>query len=297
MYDNVIVGVEGDDDDRRALVLSRRLASPEARLTLVHVSVISPFGSAEKEGLELALGAPGELRRAFADQLALCSDETRLLREHASSVGAGLQAAADRLGADLLVLGSTRRRGLDRMLSGDDVGAALSRTQCAVAVADGGPPRARTPIRRIGVAYDSTPESAGALDHARTLAASLGANTIPFHVVAPHVYATGFGMVAYPVEDPDSVVKAARLHLGTLAGEEVQVVYGDPADELVQFSESVDLLVCGSRRQAAVRRFMFGSTSVSLSRAADCPLIVAPAPRTVAVTRPQTASAAGSTRS
>ena len=37
MYRNVIVGVDGQPAGRDAIALARRLAGPEARLTLAHV--------------------------------------------------------------------------------------------------------------------------------------------------------------------------------------------------------------------------------------------------------------------
>ncbi|HET9126360.1 MAG TPA: universal stress protein [Solirubrobacteraceae bacterium] len=292
MYGNILIGIKGDpDDDRRAIELARRVASPESRLTLVHVSVVTPFGS-EREGLELELDAPEERTHVFAEQLALAGEGTHLLREHAPSVGRGLQAAAERVDADLLVLGSTRHRGLERLLEGDDVEATLARTRCAVAIADGAGTHGLDPIRTIGVAYDATPDAVAAVEHARALATALGARLTPLYVAAPHVYATGFGMVAYPVEDPEAVVKAARTNMGTVAGEPVKVIYGDPTWELEKFTERVDLLVCGSRRQHTVRRLVFGSTTTSLSRNAHCPLIVAPPVATVRPAEPSTTASA-----
>src|SRR5579875_1774615 len=107
MYDTILIGVKGHPDDASAIDLARRLASPDSRLILVHVSVVSALGS-EREGLELELNSSGGLAHVFADQLTLAGDGAPLIREHATSVGAGLQAAASRVGAELLVLGSTR---------------------------------------------------------------------------------------------------------------------------------------------------------------------------------------------
>lgn len=280
MYDNVLIGVKGDSDDRRAIALANRLASADTHITLVHVSTVSVLGS-EREGLELEINSPGELARQFAGQLELAGDRACLIREHATSVGAGLQAAAKRVDADLLVLGSTAHHGLDRLLEGDDVGAALARTRCAVAIADVGPSRGRRPIARIGVAYDGSAASVVAAEHARALADALDARLTLLYVAEPHIYATGFGMVAYPIEDPESVMAAARTQMGTVCGEQVKVVYGDRGIELTEFSEKVDLLVCGSQRPGMLHRLAFGSTALSLSRSASCPLIIAPVPRTI----------------
>lgn len=279
MYDNVLIGVKGDPDDHRAIALAHRLAGPGARLTLVHVSSVWAQQESEREALlGLPIRSPADLTSAFADQLGLAGGRARLIRQYSTSVGAGLQVLAARVNSDLLVLGSTRHRGLERVLKGDDVESVITGARCALAVADDGPTTGRQPPATIGVAYDGTPEGTAAVHHAQALATSLGAQLRVVYIAAPHIYAAGFGMVAYPMEEPASVVSAARAELGTVSGEQVEIIYGEPAWELEQFSELVDVLVCGSRRQGPVRRFVFGSMSLSLSHNARCPLIIAAPP-------------------
>jgi nucleotide-binding universal stress UspA family protein len=62
-------------------------------------------------------------------------------------------------------------------------------------------------------------------------------------------------------------------------------VYGAVRDELVAFSQTVDLLVCGSRRNGPVRRLAFGSTSEYLTRHVDVPLLIAPSTDTPTIER------------
>ncbi len=76
MYENVLIGVRDDEDDRRATALAHRLASPATCFTLVHVTVASALGR-EDEGLEPELDAPGGTRHAFA--------EPRAVRRHATA--------------------------------------------------------------------------------------------------------------------------------------------------------------------------------------------------------------------
>jgi hypothetical protein len=45
-------------------------------------------------------------------------------------------------------------------------------------------------------------------------------------------------------------------------------------ETLAAFSETVDLLICGSRSKGIVRRVALGSTSDYLSRHCACPLII-----------------------
>ena len=54
------------------------------------------------------------------------------------SVGRGLHELAELIGADLLVIGSSRRGLLGRVLIGDDTRAALNGAPCAVAIAPAG---------------------------------------------------------------------------------------------------------------------------------------------------------------
>jgi nucleotide-binding universal stress UspA family protein len=77
--------------------------------------------------------------------------------------------------ADLLVVGSSRRGLLGRVLIGDDTRAALNGAPCAIAIAPAGYSREPTPMSEIGVGYNGSPESEHALELARLLAADIGA--------------------------------------------------------------------------------------------------------------------------
>jgi nucleotide-binding universal stress UspA family protein len=55
------------------------------------------------------------------------------------------------------------------------------------------------------------------------------------------------------------------------------VIVGPVREELAALSQRVDVLVCGSRHQSAVRRVVLGSTSDYLARHSACPLLVTPA--------------------
>ena len=87
-----------------------------------------------------------------------------------SSVGRGLHELCDVIGADLLVVGSSRRRLLGRVLIGDDTGAALNGAPCPIAIAPSNYSQQPGMTREIGVGYDGSPESEHALSVARTLA-------------------------------------------------------------------------------------------------------------------------------
>jgi nucleotide-binding universal stress UspA family protein len=188
-------------------------------------------------------------------------------------VGRGLHELAEREGADLLVVGSTRRGLLGRAMLGDDTSHALNGAPCAVAIAPVGYAHQPGQIADIGVAYNASVESHHAIEVARALAAERGADlsalhavTIPAYVFAPGPLLTEAALAAY-MED-------ARTGIAKLGDVEPHVVYGDPVEELTEFSKSVDLLIVGSRDYGPVGRLVHGSTSHRLARCARCPLLV-----------------------
>jgi nucleotide-binding universal stress UspA family protein len=231
---------------------------------------------AHAANLELELASHEDLPGMLDAEVQICGENTAVTRIYAGSVGAGLEDVADQAHADLIVVGVSQRHGIARLLSGDDVKSVLHQTQRAVAVAPSGHEHHSRVVTRIGVAVDDEPASEVAVAHAALLAEQLHAHLVRFGVVEPHPYAVGWVSVAVPVEDPASAVTAARQRLGEADGHPVEVVYGSVGDELEQFSERVDLLVCGSRRNSAALRLLLGSTSDRLARRTRTPLLIAP---------------------
>jgi len=59
----------------------------------------------------------------------------------------------------------------------------------------------------------------------------------------------------------------------------VNVVTGDPAEELVRASRDADMLVVGSRGSGGFAKLLMGSVSSKVTHHAACPIIVIPATR------------------
>ena len=283
MYDNVVIGTNGQGGGHDAARLARALAPDTAHFTLAYVGMITPVAHATN--LELELADHDDLPRMLDAEMQICGENTAITRIYAGSVGAGLEEVAAEVNADLIVVGSSQRHGIARLLSGDDVKSVLHQTQRAVAVAPSDHEHHSRVITHIGVAVDDEPASEVAVAHAGLLAEQLHAQLIPFGVVEPHPYAVGWGSVAVPVEDPASAVTAARQRLGEVDDHPVELAYGSVGDELERFSERVDLLVCGSRRNSAALRLLLGSTSDHLARHTRTPLMIAPPHDDAAVAR------------
>jgi nucleotide-binding universal stress UspA family protein len=57
---------------------------------------------------------------------------------------------------------------------------------------------------------------------------------------------------------------------------EVEALVGDPAETLVDISQHLDVLVCGSRGYRPARAVLLGSVSRRVASEAHCPVIVLP---------------------
>jgi nucleotide-binding universal stress UspA family protein len=281
MFATVIVGVDGLEGGRDAIRLARTLVDPHGVVTFAHV-----YGGSVLHGGRRSHPDPdGADRDAAIALLQAARDQNgtdaRLRCAAATTVGSGLHELAESGGADLLVVGSTARGRLGRVLLGDDTSAALDGSPCAVAIAPAGHAR-QTPsfMREIGVAYNGSPESEHALTVARRLAERHAARVSAFEALSPAALQSAATGAAGAVE---TVVADALERLTALGGIEPHAAYGRPSEELALYSASLDLLVVGSRALGPVGRLVHGSTSHALARSARCPLLV--------VTRPGRAAA------
>ena len=160
----------------------------------------------------------------------------------------------------MLFRSACERGPLGRIVVGDDAASVLHHAHRAVAVTPTGYSVTPHSIRRIGVAYDGSPPSDAAYRAAEQLAHRRGATLVARCVVTPHVYATGVAAGAAYMEDPEDLIRRTRAALGEM-GERVEIVVGPVGQELANFSQTVDLLACGTRRNKLLRRVTLGSTS------------------------------------
>jgi nucleotide-binding universal stress UspA family protein len=190
-----------------------------------------------------------------------------------SPAGPGIQALAADRGADLIVLGSAHHGPVGRMLLGSTAETVVTGAPCAVAVA---PRRFRRRAalepRVIGVAFDGSSESAAALDAGAELARAAGAR-LRVIAVEPSVWSRPLRS-----EAPAVAAELARACDGLPDDVEIEsaVLHGDPARKLIEETERLGLLVCGSRARGPLRRVMLGSVASAVIRSATCPVVVVP---------------------
>lgn len=273
MFNQVLVGVDGREGGRDAIALARQLASPEAHITFAHLCTDDLIGG---RGSALAMKSEyEESRQMLALERLDASVEGDLEVRQAGSAGRGLHELAEELRADLLVVGSSRRGFLGRVLIGDDMLASLNGAPCAVAIAPRGYANAPGELVTIGVGYDGSAESEQALAAARNVAARHGAAIRAMSVVSLKV------LHGEPIPDnwPEVVkqlIDDEVRRFDTVEDVSGDASYGEPGEELARFGQEVDLLAVGSRGYGPLQRLLHGSASNYLARHARCPLLVLP---------------------
>ena len=295
MFKRILVGVDGHDGGRDAIALAQALREPDCALTLAHVFLAyrdiydSAYERLQRERAYLLL----ETARAGAEI------DASLRCISSRSAGRGLRRLARVEATDLLVVGSSRRGLLGRVVLGSETQSALQGAACAVAIAPSGYAGEPKSVRHIGVGYDGSAGSRRGLEFAAVLAGELGASVSAFKALPTRRAASG--MRQPPVsEDIDPSIDAALKEIGSLGveigslGIEAWAGYGEPAEQLAEYSTGVDLLIIGSRGLGPFGRLVHGSTAHRLAKTARCPLLILPhTGRPAEMTRSRVARGAG----
>lgn len=177
MFKNILVGIDGRPGGHDAVALAKLLAAPRAKLTLVNI-----YGA----GLGVARrgSALEKSRELLERERKLVVLEGPIVTFAAHSVGRGLHELVEREGADLLAVGSCRRRSFGRVLLGSDTLGALNDAPCAVAIAPAGYADGARGFTSVGVGEDGSSGSEVALAVARELARRYGARIEALAVVS-----------------------------------------------------------------------------------------------------------------
>ena len=278
VFASVVVGDDGAEGGRDALALARVLAPDAAVLTLLHVGVMAPAYAAVAEQLreeairqELETMAAGLRARGVGGTV-----DTRLAL--AVTVADGLAGAARAQDADLLVVGSSRRGAMARILLGDDTRAVLRGAPCPVAVAPSGQAAASggSP-RSIAVGFDADRAAERALGLALALRPDAGTVTA-VHVEPPP--SLGLPLAAagvHSVPARAAALQAAEHVVAGVAGaDHTEARLGRVCDGLLDLAADRDLLVVGLHHRSPLGRLLRGSTAEELLRELPCPLLAVP---------------------
>jgi nucleotide-binding universal stress UspA family protein len=173
VFGRILVAYDGSPHAKEALALALRLRDPaEGMLTLACVEPDRPWHRRHRPAADV----PEEIAFIFSEACAAQVPPGIRVRQRApvaASAARGLTELAESEGADLVVVGSSPRRGEGRVSIARTAGRLLQGAPCAVAIAPAGL-RESERFRHVGIAYDGTPEARAALDAGYRIAAGHG---------------------------------------------------------------------------------------------------------------------------
>jgi nucleotide-binding universal stress UspA family protein len=291
-YRSIVVGFDSRPEAADALALGRRLAE-QSGATLI-VGAVLPYGPSPALGHETFESWLSEDTKQLFDPI-LPQLEGVDFSLHALGGGSParkLYELAEHQQVDLIVVGSTHRGALGRVLRGSVGERLLHGATCPVAIAPRGLAAADWKLeRRLGVAYDGSDEARGAVDHAAALAHHVGVPLRIIGVVDPFVPAPFDRAVPREIEaatkQGESVDERRHRILEELLEQAVaeqpstldasyELLEGDPPEQLISASSGLDLLVLGSRCYGPLRHVLLGGVSAAVTRGAHCPTIIVP---------------------
>jgi nucleotide-binding universal stress UspA family protein len=285
----ILIGVDDSTRSEDAIAFARRLAG--ASKARVVVACAFPYSDVPSRASNLMYR---EMIKSDADATAqrmakqlegIARERIKLVTIADPSPAHALHDAAVAEAASIVIVGSTHTGRPGRVMPGSTAERLLHGTPCPVAVVPDGY-RSSSPgaIDRIGVAYTDSEEGRAALSAAADLARALGAELEIATAVPRELYGTGelSRDPSYAMVHDDLVARAreglreagAALPEGIVA--KPVLLDGDAADQLVEHSARLDLLIIGSRGYGPLRAVLAGGVSGRVVRAAHCPVIVVP---------------------
>ena len=278
----------------RALAVARSYGSA---ITVLHVLPTPSHVPAVPYGPE----GPGPFGFEVPDRLHVLSELSRFLHIEqpgdvsirqevieAGSVHKEILVQASRTSADLIVMGTHGRSGVDHLFLGSVAEKTLRTSPIPVLTV---PPRAADvpgaglPFRSILCAVDFSKDSAQALSYAASLAQHTGVRLTLVHIV--ELMGGGYDPVSGAAFDIEGLRKAAvaRAHeqlqecaasvTGGLGPVFTVLGEGKPYKEILREAglREIDLIVVGVHGRSALDRLVFGSTTEHLVRRAICPIL------------------------
>lgn len=282
----VIVGVDGSERSVEALALADLLGPALGRpVVIVHVHPFRQLSSLFVEGkYERLLREVAESTFEQIRERLPSVPERRMQLVAGDSPAEGLHALAEAEGATLIVIGSSHRSAIGRILVGGTGERLLSGASAPIAVAPAGYATAGAGIQTVGCGFDGSQESHRALAWAAELARRTSARLRVLSVYEPTLPASltlGGGLPTASINEVlrrqvDEELAQTMSALDADIDATGTLLDGDARELLAGESSGLDLLVVGSRGYGPLRAVLLGSVSSALVRSAQSPLVVVP---------------------
>jgi nucleotide-binding universal stress UspA family protein len=280
-FHTIIVGVDGRQGGRDALALAQRLRGVAGDLLAVRAYPCDSYASGDSDA-EYGAVVSEEMHAQLESEIERAGVTADAVPMPDGSPARALHLAAERHQAALIVVGSSHRGPVGRVVSGDVALSTLHGAPCPVLVAPGRYAEDPGPLATVGVGFDGSPGSRAAVVLARDVAVALGARLKVLTVLeAPGAWTVYPSWAHDSGDDSQQVRASAQASLDALvtalgANVSGELLEGEPARELAHAGRELDLLVCGARPDGPLTRLLLGGTSDRLAHEAPCPVMVLP---------------------
>jgi nucleotide-binding universal stress UspA family protein len=278
----IVIAVDASERSLDALALGRLVAdSTSAPVLLMSVFPYDPLADPADDSYIRAREEARSILVELGEEAGLAAPDAQVIAGNFAA--RELQRVSEQQATGVIVLGSTHRGPVGRLLPGGVGERLLTGAACPIAIAprgyaDGPPAR----LRRIGVAFDGSDESRQALSAAYELARSSGAKLRVISVFERLTFgtlATGRTGGASINERMQAEQREALAEVAAGQPEEEiegRLIEGSPGDVLAEESTDLDLLVTGSRGYGPRAAVLLGTTTHTLMRKAACPGLILP---------------------
>ncbi len=299
LFDSILVPIDYSLGARHALAVAAGLRKRAgARITCLHAfEPVDALPFAPIINIDYTHGAwrdEGKKRLTEFVREALPSIGEFDVSVERGRPGDVIRAEADRLEADLVVMGTHGRTGLRRVLLGSVAEEVLRRAACPVLTVGEDDDGAKTDepretIRSILVPIDFSDHSSAGVHLAAAVAATFDAEVHILHVIdlrareahEPLIEDTQSSMdeiYAAAMKDARDAILRERASLEKVGpGPAIQdhVILGNPNEEIPRQAQQlkVDLIVIGSQGRTSLGDRLLGSTAERVVRLAECPVL------------------------
>jgi nucleotide-binding universal stress UspA family protein len=277
MFGRLVLGIDATAQSRDALALARLLAQKSGASVVVShvVPHPPPFDASTREYIKLV---QSHLRSVLDPAMAALSGlkpESHPIES--ASPARGLYEIAVEEGASLIVIGSTHRGAVGRVVLGSTGEVLVAGSPAAIAVAPKGyAESAPEAVGVVGVGYNGSPDGAVALRAAATFAAHAGARLRAIAVEEGFVHARhSVKQERYRDSALPEALDRALEEAGVPDAERV-LLKGGAVECLCEAGSDTDLLVIGSRSYGPMHHALVGSVSARLMRVCPVPVLVMP---------------------
>ncbi|HUJ79863.1 MAG TPA: universal stress protein [Nitrospiria bacterium] len=273
---------------RHALSLAHHF---RAALSVVHIVELWRYPSADfaasAESFEAFCRTLSEKSREQLQDLVTRypSDETKLecVVQHGDA-SESILSIAKAQHADMIVMGTHGRRGVDRLMLGSVTERVMRKALCPVLVVRQSPHGRLSPeepgdpvrLRRLLYCTDFSGPAQRALDYALSLATEYDAELILLHVLEGLPGSADQAKATATVSDQlETLIPQGRRQTGGMA---CAARVGRPYQQIIQLAAEakIDLVIMGVRGRGALDLAVFGSTTYRVIQLGPCPVLVVP---------------------